>query len=136
MRHRVFGRKLNRDIKERKALFKSLIISLITYGRIKTTVAKAKAIRGLVEKLVTRTKDGTDSAFRQIASFLTRKEAVEKLTKEIMPRFTNRVGGYVRIRRLKRRSGDNTEEAILEWTVGEEKKEKKKEEKKEGKDKK
>lgn len=121
MRHQVAGRKLNRDIKERKALFKNLIIALITHGRIRTTVAKAKAIRGLAEKLVTRAKDGSSSALRQVSSFLTSKEAINKLTTNIAPRFTGKIGGYVRMIRVGVRKGDNAEEAILEWSQGDEK---------------
>ena len=121
MQHQVFGRKLNRDIKERKSLFRNLIISLVTYGRIRTTLAKAKAIQGLTEKMVTHAKDGTDVSMRQVTSILTSKKSVEKLTKEIIPRFSDKVGGYVRIRRIGRRSGDNAEEVIMEWSVEEDK---------------
>lgn len=121
MRHKVFGRKLGRDIKERKALFKNLIISLINYERIQTTLARAKAIRGLAEKLVTRAKDGSDAALRQVSSFLTRREAIDKLVKVIAPRFTDRIGGYLRMRRIGKRAGDASEQVILEWTVVEKK---------------
>lgn len=124
MRHRYFGRKLNRDVKERKALFKSLIIALIDKGKIRTTAAKAKAIQGLVEKLVTKAKDGSQSASRQIESFLTKKDVISKLVFEIMPRFKDRNGGYIRIRKLGRRFGDQTEEVIMEWTVPEPEKKK------------
>lgn len=123
MRHQVFGKKLNRDVKERKALFKSLILALITYGKIKTTYAKAKAIQRLVDKLVTKAKDRSDSAIRQVASFLTKKDSIDKLIGEIAPRFSKTPGGYLRVRRVGRRTGDATEEVILEWTIKEEKKE-------------
>lgn len=117
MRHRVFGRKLNRDVKERKALFRSLASSLIQYGKIKTTSAKAKAIASLMEKLVTKAKDGTRQSFIQIMSFLNRKEPVKKLTEEIAPLFKDKIGGFIRIIKLGRRSGDNAEEVLMEWTV-------------------
>ena len=133
MKHRYFGRKLNRDIKERKALFRSLVIALIDKGKIRTTVAKAKAIQGLVEKLVTKAKEDTDAATRQLTSFLTRKEIISKLTIDIMPRFKDRVGGYVRIRKLGKRFGDGAEEVVMEWSVPEP--EKKKEEGKKVKEK-
>lgn len=123
MRHQVFGRKLNRDVKERKALFKSLVIALIAHGRIKTTIAKAKAIKGLVDKLVTRAKDGSNNARRQLSSFLTRKEAIIKLIDVVAPRFKDKVGGYSRMIKLGPRKSDSTEEVILEWSVGETKKE-------------
>lgn len=121
MRHQVFGRKLNRDVKERKALFKSLVIALITHGRIKTTIAKAKAIKGLVDKLVTRAKDGSNNARRQLSSFLTRKEVIVKLIDVVAPRFKDKAGGYSRMIKLGSRKSDSTEEVILEWSVGEEK---------------
>lgn len=127
MRHQVFGRHLNRDVKERKALYKSLINALIQHGRIKTTLAKAKAIKGLAEKLVTRAKENSVSAFSQLSSFLTKKDIINKLFKEIAPRFQNKLGGYLRMVRLGRRAGDNAQEVMLEWTVKEEKKEKPKE---------
>ena len=120
MKHQVFGRKLNRDIKERKALFKSLIIALITHGRIRTTVAKAKAIARLAERLVTRAKDGSSSALRQVSSFLNSKEAINKLTTNIAPRFKSKIGGYIRMIRVGARKGDNAEEVILEWSQGDE----------------
>jgi large subunit ribosomal protein L17 len=106
MRHRVFGRKLGRSCNERKALFKSLISSLIIHGEIKTTEAKAKAIRGLVEKLISRAKQKTLAARRLLLAFLQNKEVVSKLIEEIAPRFENRPGGFTRILRIGRRRGD------------------------------
>lgn len=121
----MFGKKLNRDIKERKALFKSLIYSLIKYGRINTTLAKAKAIRGLIEKLVTKAKDGSNNSIRQVTSFLTKKDLITKLTQEIAPKFKDKVGGYIRLRRGGYRAGDNAQEVTVSWTLPEEKKEEK-----------
>src|SRR3989344_1621640 len=100
MRHNVFGRKLNRDVKERKALFRSLVKAFIDKGRIKTTYAKAKAVGSLIEKLVTKAKDGSRSQATQIASFLNRNEPVKKLVNEIAPRFKDKIGGYIRMVRL------------------------------------
>ena len=117
MRHRVFGKKLNRDIKERKALFRNLINSLIIYGRIKTTYAKAKAVGSLIEKLVTKAKDGSRSQVIQIASVLNRTEPVKKLVNEIAPRFKDKIGGYIRMVRLGKRQGDNAEVVMMEWTT-------------------
>lgn len=122
MRHKYFGRKLNRDVKERKALFRSLVIALIEKDKIRTTVAKAKAIQGLVEKLVTKAKKGGEAASRQIASFIIKKEARDKLISEIAPRFQDRIGGYIRIRRMGKRFGDGAEEVSLEWSKEGEKK--------------
>ncbi|OGG26330.1 50S ribosomal protein L17 [Candidatus Gottesmanbacteria bacterium RIFCSPLOWO2_01_FULL_39_12b] len=119
MRHRVFGRKLNRDVKERKALYKSLVSALIINGKIRTTFAKGKAIARLTDKLITRAKDGSSNAVNQIASFLNRKELTDKLTAVIAPRFKDKIGGYLRIVKVGRRKSDNTEEVLLEWSVAE-----------------
>ncbi|KKS96038.1 MAG: 50S ribosomal protein L17, large subunit ribosomal protein L17 [Candidatus Gottesmanbacteria bacterium GW2011_GWA2_43_14] len=119
MRHNVFGRKLNRDVKERKALFRSLVNAFIEKGRIKTTKAKAKAVISLIEKLVTKSKDGSRASMTVLMSFFNRKEPVHKLTHEIAPRFKDKVGGYIRMIQLGRRHGDNAQEVLLEWTVPE-----------------
>jgi len=116
MRHRVSGKKLGRDIKERKALFKNLVISLISHGKIKTTKAKAKAIKGLVDKLVSKAKQGTLHARRQVLAFLSQKEAVKKLFDEIGPRFERRASGFTRIINIGQRQGDNAPMVVMEWT--------------------
>lgn len=123
MHHQVFGRKLNRDDKERKALFRSLVNALIMQEKIKTTVSKAKAIRGMAEKMVTLAKINSTATIRKLSSVLDHQDAIQKMMKEIAPRFTTRVGGYVRITRIGRRPGDNAEEVFIEWTVQPEKKE-------------
>ena len=120
MRHKVFGRKLNRDIKERKALFRSLVSSLIINGSIKTTHAKAKAVGSLIEKLVTKAKDGSRQSIIQISSFLNKKEPIKKLTDEIAPIFKDKIGGYLRIIKLGRRAGDNAQEVRMEWSLKQE----------------
>lgn len=116
MRHHVFGRKLNRDSKEKKALFKSLILSLIARGKIKTTLAKAKAVHGLAEKLVTTAKDSGENSKKKLYAFLAQKDAVQRLVEKIAPVFNTTAGGYVRIRRTDVRSGDGSQEVILEWS--------------------
>lgn len=133
MRHRVFGRKLNRDIKERKALFRSLINAMILRGQIKTTYAKAKAVGSLIEKLVTKAKDGSRSSIGQISSVLNIDETVKKLVNDIAPRFKDKIGGFIRMIRLGRRQGDNAQVVRMEWTIKEEAKEKSKEVKTEAK---
>lgn len=130
MRHQYFGKKLNRDIKERKALFKSLIIALITHGKIHTTLAKAKAVRKLVEKIVSRAKEGSDYAVHQLSSFLGSRAVIKKLNDVITPRFKNTPGGYVRMRRIGKRRGDMAEEVVLEWSIDEKKESKSVEESK------
>jgi large subunit ribosomal protein L17 len=115
MRHRIFGRKLNRDFNARKSLFKNLISSLIDNGQITTTEAKAKAVRGLMDKLVTRAKLGTLQSRRLLESFLQDKKLVNKMVDEIAPKFSERPGGFTRILRLERRYGDNAEMVKMEF---------------------
>lgn len=116
MRHKVFGKKLNRDVKERKALFKSLATALIKYGRIQTTIAKAKAVAPLIERLVTHAKEKGEAGKRQVTSFLAHKDIINKLIFEISPVFQDIAGGYTRIRRVGRRIGDGAEMVLLEWS--------------------
>ena len=111
MKKNVFGRKLKRDTNERKALFKSLLSSLTLHHRIRTTEAKAKAIKGEADKIVTLAKRGSQ---RLLTSYLT-EEAIRKFTSEIAPRFTQRQGGYTRIIRLERRLSDNAQMVLMEW---------------------
>src|SRR3990167_240701 len=107
MKHRQPGRQLNRDINHRKALFKNLILSLILTGQVNTTQAKAKAIKRLVDKLITRAKKGTLQARRLIASFLHDSSAVNKLVDDIAPKFKHRSSGFTTLERLSHRRGDN-----------------------------
>jgi len=107
MRHRKKGKKLNRNTSQRKALFKNLIQSLILHEEIKTTESKAKAIKGLTDKLINKAKKGTLHTRRQISAFLPDKKAVNKLVDEIAPRFKKRISGFTRFVRLGRRQGDN-----------------------------
>ncbi|MEK7160025.1 MAG: 50S ribosomal protein L17 [Patescibacteria group bacterium] len=115
MKKKVFGRKLSRDKNERKALFKSLISSLILSETIKTTQAKAKAIKPEIEKLVTKAKQGNESAKTVLQKNLSRS-AFEKILKDIAPRFSNRQGGYIRLIKLGKRFGDDAPMAVIEWT--------------------
>lgn len=114
MRHQVTGKKLNIDRNQRKALFKSLINSLVIQGQIKTTLAKAKIIRRLVEKLITRGKEQTLHSRRLIAAFLQNNKAVNKIVDELGPLFKKRPGGYTRIVRLGNRVGDDAMMVKLE----------------------
>lgn len=116
MRKNVFGRQLKRDKNERKALFKSLMSALVLKERIKTTEEKAKAIRGQVEKLVTKAKKKGEAASSLLSSHLL-PVAVEKMIKNVAPRFQNRPGGYTRIVKLGRRFGDNARMVLMEWTA-------------------
>jgi large subunit ribosomal protein L17 len=114
MRKNVFGRNLKRDTKERKALFRSLMSSLVLEERIKTTEEKAKAIKGQVEKLVTRAKKGGTHVETLLSPHLN-AEAIKKMTSDVAPRFTDRPGGYTRIIRLDRRFNDNASLVLIEW---------------------
>lgn len=117
MRHHIFGRKLGRDIKERNALFRSLIDALITHGKIETTLAKARAIRSETEKLVTHARNGTVSAKRKISFFVPKKSSFDRLMNDIGPRFMGRPGGYLRMHRIQTRPGDNGQKVVLEWVT-------------------
>ncbi|OGD55422.1 50S ribosomal protein L17 [Candidatus Beckwithbacteria bacterium RIFCSPLOWO2_02_FULL_47_23] len=115
MRHRLAGRKLGRNTHERRSLFRNLIRSLILTERIKTTVAKAKTIRPLVDKLMTQAKQGTLAGRRRVLAALVDRPVVDKLVKELAPRTGKRTSGFTRIQRLGRRLGDNSLMAIIEW---------------------
>lgn len=104
MRHSVYGKKLGRDKNERTALFKNLVQSLIQASSIETTEAKAKAIKGLVDKIINQAK--TSSTQRLVSQFLTQKKTTEKLFKEVLPRLKTRNSGYTSIVKLGRRLGD------------------------------
>ena len=117
MRHRVFGRKLSRDINARKALLSNLATSLIVNGKLTTTVAKAKFAGSYVEKLITSAKGDRLFTNRKLASVLS-PAAFKKLVGEIAPGFSERHGGYLRIVKQITRRGDNAQMArleLLEW---------------------
>lgn len=114
MRHRVAGFKLKRDVGARKALLKGLVTSVIEHERVVTTVPKAKAIKPLVDKMITLGKQDTLHSRRQAAAFLETPGAVKKLFDTLGTRFGQRKGGYTRIVRLGWRRGDGAEQAIIE----------------------
>jgi large subunit ribosomal protein L17 len=115
MRHRVRGRKLGRTTAHRKALFRNQLTALFTHDRIVTTLAKAKELRPLAERMVTLAGTGTLPARRKVLTMVPDKEVVRRLFDEIAPRFTDRPGGYTRVMRLGRRRGDGAELAIIEF---------------------
>lgn len=104
MRHKVYGKHLSRDKDQRTALFKSLVRSLILEESIKTTQAKARAVKGLVDKIITQAKSQTSK--RLVSQFLIHKPVEEKLTKEILPRVKSRTSGYTSLVKLGPRLGD------------------------------
>jgi large subunit ribosomal protein L17 len=115
MRHRVHGRKLGRTSAHRKALFRNQLTALFTHERIITTVAKAKELRPVAERMVTLARTGTLAARRKVATMVPDDEVARRLFEDIAPRFADRPGGYTRIMRLGRRHGDNAELAIIEF---------------------
>ena len=116
MKKRVFGRRFKRDKNQRKALFKSLISSLIIEGRIKTTEQKAKAIKADVDKLVTKGKNGASKT--QLSGSIV-PSAMDKFMLQIVPSYKNRNGGYTRIVRNGVRESDSASLVIMEWVEGE-----------------
>ncbi len=114
MRHRLKGNQLGRPTNQAKALYKSLITELLEHGRIETTLAKAKAVVGLVDKLINSAKKNTVSARREVAKTLTNKPIIDKLFVEIAPGYPNRSSGYTRVMRLSRRFSDTAEMVLLE----------------------
>jgi large subunit ribosomal protein L17 len=115
VKKRVKGKKLGRNAAQRKALYRGLLAALVKHGAIKTTLAKAKAARPSIEKLITIARKGDLTARRRLLSAVPQKEIVEKMIKEIGPRFRNRAGGYLRIVKLGPRASDQTEMARLEF---------------------
>lgn len=120
MRKKIFGKQLQRDTKERKALFNSLMTALIVDESIKTTEAKAKAVKGEIEKIVTKAKKGEAYAQQFLQRYFT-APVLNKLVSDIAPRFASRPGGYTRILRLNNRVRDNAKMVILEWVEKKEK---------------
>jgi large subunit ribosomal protein L17 len=115
MRHQKKTIKLGRTAEHRKALLANQVCSLIEHQRIKTTLAKAKAVRPLAEKMVTLGKKGSIHARRTALGALRQKSAVKKLFDEIAPRSTSRNGGYTRIVKLGQRKSDSASMAFIEW---------------------
>jgi large subunit ribosomal protein L17 len=115
MRHQKKTLKLGRTAEHRKALLANQVCSLIEHERIKTTLAKAKAVRPLAEKMVTLGKNGSLHARRTALAVLRQKNAVKKLFDNIAPRSTNRNGGYTRIIKLGQRKSDSASIAFIEW---------------------
>jgi large subunit ribosomal protein L17 len=121
MRHKIAGRKLSRSKDERKALRRIMVAQLFDHERIRTTRAKAEAIRGTAERLITLAKRGNQAgeagmvhARRLAASRLANPTAVRKLFDDIAPRYAERAGGYTRMVKMGFRQGDAAEMVLLE----------------------
>jgi large subunit ribosomal protein L17 len=115
MRHQKKTIKLGRTAEHRKALLANQVCSLIEHQRIKTTLAKAKAVRPLAERMVTLGKNGSIHARRTALATLRQKSAVKKLFDDIAPRSAERNGGYTRIVKLGQRKSDSAPMAFIEW---------------------
>jgi large subunit ribosomal protein L17 len=114
MRHRNAGFKLGRNTSHRRALLRNLVTSVLVEDRVETTVAKAKAVRPHVEKMITLGKKGDLHSRRQALSFLQTDTAVSRLFETVAPRYGDRQGGYLRIVRTGFRKGDGGEKAFIE----------------------
>ena len=119
MRHQKKTVKLGRTAEHRKALLANQVCSLIQHQRIKTTLAKAKAVRPLAEKMVTLGKRNSLHARRTALAVLRQKDAVKKLFEDIAPRSADRNGGYTRIVKLGQRKSDAAPIAFIEWVDAE-----------------
>jgi len=115
MRHRKKGKILDRKKEPRKALLRNLATSIIIYEKVKTTKAKAKAVKPIVEKLITTAKKNDLTARRKLLEILYHKKAVNKALEVLGPRYKDRKGGYTRIINLNRRQGDNAEMVQIEF---------------------
>jgi large subunit ribosomal protein L17 len=134
MRHGKDGYKLRRDPAHRRALLRNLAASVVEKNRVTTTLAKAKAVQPIVEKMVGLGKSGTLADKRRALSYFFKRQTVQKLFDEVAPRFMDRRGGYTRIIRGEFRKGDGAETAIIEFVDYQfTPKEKKKKAKKSGK---
>jgi len=114
MRHQRAGKKLGRDSAHRRALYANLAGALIEHGRIKTTEAKAKAVKPIAEQMITLGRRGDLHARRQALAFLRSPDVVHKLFSDVGPRFADRPGGYSRIVKIGPRPGDAAQMAYLE----------------------
>jgi len=114
MRHRNAGTKLGRNTSHRRALLRNLTTSVIVEDRVETTVAKAKAVRPHIEKMITLGKKGDLHSRRQALSYLMTDASVDRLFSVVAPRYSDRQGGYLRIVRSGFRKGDGGEKAFIE----------------------
>ncbi|MBP7205547.1 MAG: 50S ribosomal protein L17 [Candidatus Cloacimonetes bacterium] len=115
MRHRVEGRKFGREMDARRLMICNLVKSMIEHGQITTTLAKAKELRGYVERVVTYGKNDTVHSRRLAYSILGDRTLVKKLFTEIAPAFAGRPGGYTRVLKAGFRRGDSAPMAIIQF---------------------
>ena len=117
MKKNVFGRQFSRNSKQRKALFKSLLNSLVLEEKIETTLEKAKAIRGDADKIIDIAKRGDKKLAVRLLQRSLGNAALGKVIENLALRFSNRTSGYTRIVKLEKRFSDNARMAIMEWVV-------------------
>lgn len=115
MRHRRKGKILDRKAQPRNLMLRNLACSLILYEKIRTTDARAKAVKSMVEKIISLGRRGDIMARRQLLKILPVKKAADKIIDELGPRYKKRTGGYCRIIRLARRLGDNAKTVQIEF---------------------
>jgi ribosomal protein L17 len=115
MRHRVASKQLNRDTKHREALAKNMIRALVEHGRIQTTMAKAKVVQRIADKMVTKAKQGDVAARRGLHEVFGKRDVVNTLVDRVAPAFKNRTSGFTRITAIGTRAGDNTLMVELSW---------------------
>ena len=114
MRHNVAHRKLGRVTEHRLALLRNQATALLRHERIETTMPKAKELRPFVEKLISKAKTGTLHSRRLAGRHIQKREAADKLFREIGPRYAKRPGGYTRILKTRHRKGDGADMARIE----------------------
>jgi large subunit ribosomal protein L17 len=114
MKHRIAGRRLDRTTEHRTAMFRNMVTSLIRHERIETTLPKAKELKRIVDKVITAAKRGTPHARRLVNRDIKDVEVLVKLFGPVAAQFKSRPGGYTRIVRVGRRTGDNAEMAVIE----------------------
>ena len=114
MRHGRVSRRFDRPTDQRLALFRGLVTELLKHEQIRTTEAKAKAIRGLAEKMITQGKSGSLAARRRVAAYVYDTDVARKVFDELGPRYAARPGGYTRIVKLGPRLGDGAPVCVLE----------------------
>jgi large subunit ribosomal protein L17 len=117
MRHKVERRKLGRSSAHREAMLRNMVTSLLEYERIETTVAKAKEVRRLADRMITLGKRGGLHSMREAMKVIRKKSVATKVFSELSIHFAERPGGYTRILRLGQRAGDNADMAIIELTA-------------------
>ena len=111
----MFGtRKLGKTSAQRKAMLRQQVTDLLENGKMETTFYRAKEVQPVVEKMITLGKKGNLAAYRKAMSFITKEDVVQKLFKEIAPKYADRNGGYTRVTRIGARRGDAAEMAIIE----------------------